>query len=88
MLHFPEPCSQFLVIPNVAADAAAAGSDQDAPDVTTVGLTFSNRLYVGEHIIHTGVNSVGLNIAFGMLLFVTIGTSIDERFLLVTNRRF
>jgi hypothetical protein len=71
VLHLPEPCSQFLVIPNMAADTAAG--NHDAPDVTTVGLTSSNRLYVGEHIIHTGVNSVGLNVAFGMLLFVTIG---------------
>ena len=63
---FPEVCVSLTV--------AASTEGDDNKGVLCFGLSSKNKLYVGELLMKSGVNSFALNVQMGMLMYVTVGT--------------
>ena len=60
---FIEPCTCISIV-----------SHQNKDTLMCFGMTSKNKLYMGEMLIRSGINSFAFNLELGMLLYVTIGT--------------
>ncbi len=63
---FPEVCVSIIVAGSTAKD--------NCKGVICFGLSMKNKLYVGELLMKSGVNSFALNAEMGMLMYITVGT--------------
>ena len=63
---FPEICVSIVI--------AASSGQGNHKGVICFGLSIKNKLYVGELLMKSGVNSFALNAGMDMLMYVTVGT--------------
>lgn len=94
----PEICSHITVLPSTSRGVADVGcvgeltSDQSGigfnNDSISLGLTAKGRLYCGETLLGTNINSYCVNVPMDMVLCVTAGVKPVLRFFVLSRLRY